>query len=179
MAEGSEAALGELYDRHSTLVNSVAMHVLRDADDAAEVVEEAFWQAWRQANRYEPKRGGVSTWLVTIARTRAVDRLRSRRRIREEAWESLPEPADAPDDGDGLTPLLDTEAEEVRRIVLAAVAKLPPEQRRTVEMAYFGGLSQTEIAAATGQPLGTVKTRARLALQKLRETLSVLREDAS
>jgi len=180
MAAGDEAALGELHDRYSTLLHSVVLRIVGDADDAEEVLEETFWQAWRQASRYEPGRGGISTWLVMIARSRAVDRLRSRRRVREERWDELPEPAEIGINPDitAPTPLDDAHAEEVRRVVAAAVAKLPPEQRQTVEMAYFGGMSQTEIAEATGQPLGTVKTRARLALQKLREALAVLREDA-
>jgi RNA polymerase sigma-70 factor, ECF subfamily len=175
MAAGDEAALGQLYDRYSTLVHSVALRVVGDADDAEEVVEASFWQAWRQASRYEETRGGISTWLVMIARSRAVDRLRALRRSREQAWEELPEPAETRDDG----PTLDAaESDELRRMVAGAVATLPPEQRETVELAYFRGMSQTEIAEATGQPLGTVKTRARLALQKLRTALAVLREDA-
>jgi RNA polymerase sigma-70 factor (ECF subfamily) len=175
MAVGDEAALGQLYDRYAALVHSVALRVVGDADDAEEVVEASFWQAWRQAGRYEEGRGGISTWLAMIARSRALDRLRALRRSREQAWEELPEPAAAGDDG----PARDAaESDELRRMVATAVATLPPEQRETVEMAYFRGMSQTEIAEATGQPLGTVKTRARLALQKLRTALAVLREDA-
>lgn len=180
MAAGDEAALGELHDRFAPLLYSVVLRILGDADDAEEVLEETFWQAWRQAGRYEEGRGGISTWLVMIARSRAVDRTRSRRRFREERWDELPEPAESGAGGENapVSPLDSAHDDEVRRVVARAVAGLPPEQRQTVEMAYFGGLSQTEIAQATGQPLGTVKTRARLALQKLREALSVLREDA-
>lgn len=178
MAAGDESALGELHDRYATLLHSVVLRVVGDPDDAEEVLEEAFWQAWRQAGRYEAGRGGISTWLVMIARSRAVDRLRSRRRFRaEERWESLPEPAESVVDGDDPTPLHAAETDEVRRVVAAAVAQLPAEQRETVELAYFRGMSQTEIAEATGQPLGTVKTRARLALRKLRDALAVLGED--
>jgi RNA polymerase sigma-70 factor (ECF subfamily) len=180
MAAGDEAALGALHDRFAPLLHSVVLRIVGDADDAEEVLEETFWQAWRQAGRYEQGRGGISTWLVMIARSRAVDRLRSRRRVREDRWEQLPEPSEIGINPDITvrTPLDDAHADEVRRVVAEAVAKLPPEQRQTVEMAYFGGMSQTEIAEATGQPLGTVKTRARLALQKLREALAVLGEDA-
>ncbi|HEX8903742.1 MAG TPA: sigma-70 family RNA polymerase sigma factor [Longimicrobiaceae bacterium] len=179
MAAGDESALGELHDRHATLLHSVALRIVGSADDAEEVVEETFWQAWRQAGRYEEGRGGISTWLVMMARSRALDHARSRRRFREERWEELPEPAEigSPDDTPLATPFDDAQADEVRRVVAAAVAELPPEQRETVELAYFRGMSQTEIAEATGQPLGTVKTRARLALQKLRSALAVLRED--
>lgn len=173
MAFGDEAALGELYDRWSGLVHALALRITRDADDAAEVVEDAFWQAWRQAERYEAGRGGVGAWLTTIARSRALDRLRARGRIREETVEVLPEP----EAGGAGDPSAAAEIEERRRLVTAAVALLPPEQRQTVELAYFGGLSQSEIAETLGQPLGTVKTRARLALQKLRESLGTLREE--
>jgi len=177
MAAGDESALGTLYDRYSPLLHSVARRIVGDPDDAEEVLEETFWQAWRQAGRYEESRGGLSTWLVMIARSRAVDRVRARRRVREERWDELPEPA-ADTAGDDVSPLDSAQMDEVRRMVGRAVATLPPEQRQTVELAYFRGLSQSEIAEATGQPLGTVKTRARLALQKLREALVVLQEEA-
>lgn len=178
MAAGDESALGELHDRYATLLHSVVLRIVGDADDAEEVLEEAFWQAWRQAGRYEEGRGGIGTWLVMMARSRAVDRVRSRRRFREERWDGQADGDGAADTDDiALTPLDAAQASEVRRVVATAVAGLPPEQRETVELAYFRGMSQSEIAAATGQPLGTVKTRARLALIKLREALAVLRED--
>ena len=179
MAAGDQAALGELHDRFATLLHSVAQRIVGNPDDAEEVLEETFWQAWRQAERYEERRGGISTWLVMIARSRALDHVRGRRRIREERWDELAEP-------DGLTagldspdpsPLESAQADELRRVVASAVSTLPPEQRETVELAYFRGMSQSEIAQATGQPLGTVKTRCRLGLQKLREALSILGED--
>jgi RNA polymerase sigma-70 factor (ECF subfamily) len=153
--------------------------MLESPDDVEDVVEEAFWQAWRQAERFEVERGSVQTWLLTIARSRALDRLRARRRMREdplvdttasEADTSVPTPG-APSD-----PLADAEHAERSRIVRAALADLPAEQREALELGYFGGLSQSEIAEQTGQPLGTIKTRMRLALQKLRERLSPLRE---
>lgn len=177
MAAGDEAALGALYDRWSPLVHSVVMRVVNDGDDAEELVEETFWQAWRQAGRYDASRGGISGWLVVMARSRALDRVRLRGWQRASAAESM-DGAGAPEPVvDVGGPLDAAEMDETRRIVRAALERLPAEQRETVEMAYFRGMSQTEIAAATGQPLGTVKTRARLALQKLREALSVLREE--
>jgi RNA polymerase sigma-70 factor (ECF subfamily) len=176
MAAGDEAALGDLYDRFTPLLHSVVLRIVGDADDAEEVVEETFWQAWRQASRYEESRGGISTWLVMMGRSRALDRVRSRRRFREETFDELPE-SNVVVEQENPDPLRSALDADVRRIVAAAVAKLPPEQRQTVELAYFRGMSQTEIAEMTGQPLGTVKTRARLALNKLRDALSVLRED--
>jgi RNA polymerase sigma-70 factor (ECF subfamily) len=176
MAAGDEAALGLLYDRWSPFLHSVARRILTDPDDAEEVLEEAFWQAWRQAGRYQEGRGGVSTWLAMIVRSRALDRVRSRGRVREERWAVLPEPSSAEAYDAPAAPDAFAEQSEERRLIQAAVAQLPPEQRETVELAYFRGMSQSEIAESLGQPLGTVKTRARLALQKLRESLVVLRE---
>jgi RNA polymerase sigma-70 factor (ECF subfamily) len=176
MAAGDESALGLLYDRWSPLLHSVARRIVADPDDAEEVLEEAFWQAWRQAARYEEGRGGVSTWLTMIVRSRALDRVRARGRLREERWENIPEPIAGDADG-AVSPDAAAEQDEQRRLIAAAVAQLPPEQRETVELAYFRGMSHSEIAAKLGQPLGTVKTRARLALQKLRESLVVFREE--
>jgi RNA polymerase sigma-70 factor (ECF subfamily) len=173
MAAGDEQALGALYDRWHAVVHGVVSRTLRQAEDVEDVVEETFWQAWKQASRFDRTRGAVQTWLLTIARSRALDRVRALRRRREEPLEG--------DDGQVVVqqvaegdPGQDAEASERRRFVAAALTGLPTEQREALELGYFGGLSQTEIAARTGQPLGTVKTRMRLALQKLRSQLQVL-----
>lgn len=179
IATGDEPALGILYDRWSPLLSSLAFSILRNAEDVEEVLEATFWQAWRQAGRYSGERGTVSTWLTMMLRSRALDRLRARRRSREDAWDGVTEPSgeNAPDIGQSAEPLQAALATERSELVRRALDDLPAEQRQVVEMAYFAGLSQTEIAEATGSPLGTVKTRARLALQKLRDALSMLRED--
>jgi RNA polymerase sigma-70 factor (ECF subfamily) len=176
MAAGEEQALGALYDRWYAVVHGVVSRVLRQPDDVEDVVEETFWQAWRQASRFDATRGAVQTWLLTIARSRALDRVRSVRRRREDPLEG--------DDGQPVVqqtaegdPGLDAEASERRRIVVTALSGLPAEQREALELGYFGGLSQTEIAERTGQPLGTVKTRMRLAMQKLRGQLQILRSE--
>ena len=178
MAHGDEQALGALYDRWHPLVHGVVSRIVRQPDDVADVVEEAFWQAWRQAARYDPARGGVQTWLLTIARSRALDRVRASRRLREEPLlgDGGEEVVVRVAEGD---PLMDAQSSERRRVVIEAIGELPSEQREAIELAYFGGLSQSEIAARTRQPLGTVKTRMRLAMQKLRGSLKILREDAS
>lgn len=181
MASRDEAALGELYDRWSTLVHSVVIRIVKDTEEAEETVEATFWQAWRQAARYEDSRGAVSTWLTTIARSRALDRVRARLRVREESLsrfgaEEIDSVADT--SSTGHDPHSSAEATERHEIVVAAMATLPAEQRETIELAYFGGLSQSEIAERMGQPLGTVKTRVRLALEKLRERLSLFTEGA-
>jgi RNA polymerase sigma-70 factor (ECF subfamily) len=176
MAAGDDRALGALYDRWQGVVHGVVARILRQPNDIEDVVEETFWQAWRQASRFDPARGAVQTWLLTIARSRALDRARALRRRRESPIEG--------DDGEVLVqqvapddPGLDTEAAEQRRIVTAALTQLPAEQREALELGYYGGLSQSEIAERTGQPLGTVKTRMRLAMQKLRSQLQVLRSE--
>ena len=181
MQTGDEAALGEFYDRWFPIVSALIARMLKSASDVEDVVEEAFWQAWRQAQRYSPDRGSVQTWLLTIARSRALDRLRASRRAPEESIDdaiasggesSVVATSSASD------PSVDVELAERRQLVLAALSELPREQREVVELGYFGGLSHSEIAERTGQPLGTIKTRMRLALQKLRDRLSSLREGA-
>ena len=179
IAAGDEQALGALYDRWSPLVFSLCVHVLGDDDEAEEAVEETFWQAWRQAARYDITRGAVSTWLTTIARSRALDRLRAKRRRQEDAMSDLSETKRAAVEETarrGDDPASGAEVSERRALVRQALLALPPEQREVLELAYFRGLSQTEIAERTGQPLGTIKTRVRLAMEKLRDRLGILRE---
>jgi RNA polymerase sigma-70 factor (ECF subfamily) len=171
MRGGDEGALATFYDRWSDRVYSLALHLLREARDAEDIVEETFWQAWRNAGRFDAARGSVGTWLLTICRSRALDRIRARRRKQEDTLD-----ADAPYESPEPDPAATMVANETGRIVRAALAELPDEQRQAVELAYFRGLSQSEIAEKTGQPLGTVKTRVRLAMAKLREKLGVLQE---
>jgi RNA polymerase sigma-70 factor (ECF subfamily) len=179
IGQGDEQALGALYDRWSPLVFSVCAHILGDDDEAEEAVEETFWQAWRQAARYDAERGAVSTWLTTIARTRALDRLRARRRRQEQSMTNLTETDRAQVDATVRRtddPARDAELAERRSLVRQALLALPAEQREVLELAYFRGFSQSEIAEQTGQPLGTIKTRVRLAMEKLEDRLGVLRE---
>lgn len=180
VARGDEDALGALYDRWCGVVSAFVARILREPVDADEIVEEVFWQVWRQASQYDPARSSVQTWLATIARTRALDRVRAVQRRREEPLDvtddvgSVTSVAVLPSDSD---PQADAERSDQRRIVLAALATLPTEQRTAMELAYYRGLSQSEIATRTGEPLGTVKTRMRLAMRKLRESLAALREE--
>lgn len=177
MAEGDEHALGALYDRWHPLVHAVVLRIVRQRDDVDDVVEDVFWQAWRQADRFQAARGSVQTWLLTIARSRALDKVRARERRREEPidGESGSIIVQLAADGD---PSMDAESADRRRFVLAAMTELPAEQREALELGYFAGLSQSEIAERTGVPLGTIKTRMRLAMLKLRERLQNLRESA-
>jgi RNA polymerase sigma-70 factor (ECF subfamily) len=183
MAAGDEQALGVLYDRWATTVHTLAYYLLGQADDAEDAVEETFWQAWREAGRYDASRGAVSTWLSTIARSRALDRQRARRRRAEEPLEGVVPSSDGSGGIAGsrsatANPQQEAEASERARDIAAALETLPAEQREVIELAYFGGLSQSEIATRTSLPLGTVKTRARLALEKLRAPLAQHREGA-
>lgn len=171
IADADETALAAFYDRWVQPVYSLVVAILKDADEAEDVVEEAFWQVWQRAASYDASRGTVRTWLLTIGRSRALDRLRSRNRRREDAVDAITDLRDpAPD------PLLDAEGTERREIVRRALAMLPDDQRIALELAYFRGMSQSEIGDFLGEPLGTIKTRMRLGLQKLRSALVVLAE---
>lgn len=168
-AAGDEAALATLYNETSALVYGLALRVLRDSAAAEEVTIDVYHQTYRQASRYDPNRGSVTAWLLTMTRSRAIDRLRSEsgRRRREVSLETLEAslavaspPAEWP------------AAIEWHRPVGAALGALPVEQRQAIELAYFGGLSQSEIAATLELPLGTVKTRIRAGMMKLRHDLA-------
>jgi RNA polymerase sigma-70 factor, ECF subfamily len=173
MVDADETALGALYDRWVRSLYSLVLHLLRDPDEAEDVVEETFWQAWRKADSYEPSKGAVSTWLLTIGRRKALDRLRARKRNREDPLEDERGFSDLP--STSPDPVSEAEGSELREHIRTALRELPQEQREVLELGYFSGLSQAEIAEKTGQPLGTVKTRMRLAMQKLREPLSIHR----
>lgn len=175
ISEGDQAALGTLYDRWVRPVYSVVVQLLKDADDAEDVVEETFWQAWQKASSYSEEKGPVANWLLTIGRRKALDRLRAKRRHRED----LLDDTDSVEDwasGDP-SPLEMSEADERKARLIEAMRSLPEEQRQALVLGYFRGLSQTEIASVTGEALGTIKTRMRLGMQKLREPLNVLREE--
>ena len=173
-ATGDERALGELYDRYGGMAFSLACSVVGEPADAEEVVADAFAQVWRTASGFDAGRGSVAAWLATIVRTRALDLLRSRKRRAR----VLEEAAVVTDEGETLVlaPTLDptdrsTELAETSLIVRRSLADLPPQQRRVIELAYFGGLSQSEIATQLSEPLGTVKTRMRAGMEKLRQVL--------
>lgn len=168
MTAGKSPALGEFYDKWSGRVYAVAVSIVREPADAEEVVEETFLQAWNQAARFDASRGRVASWVLNIARSRALDRLKAMKRRREVSDESI-DVVEYADTADAAGEMILAERSEAVRI---ALEKLPPAQREAMEMAYYGGLSQTEIAESTGQALGTVKTRMRLAMQKLRDQLA-------
>lgn len=163
-----ETALEELYDRHSTAVYSLALRIVGDRAAAEDVLSDVFWRVWRRAETFDPGRGSVTAWLLTIARRRALDELRmgARRQRRErspDAGAGHQAPAPTPE-GEAL-------AGEVQQHVRGALSALPPEQRAPIELAFFEGLTHVEIADRLQEPLGTIKTRIRTGMQRLRESL--------
>lgn len=169
VATGDQSALAALYDNTNRLIYGLILRVLGDASTAEEVLLDVYTQVWRQAASYDTSRGMPLAWLTTIARSRAIDRLRS-------GWQDQrrKEPIDLLKDHETGTanPEDMTVVSERQRFVRSALALLSPEQREVIELAYYGGLSHSEIAAKLNQPLGTVKTRTRLGMMKLREALS-------
>jgi RNA polymerase sigma-70 factor (ECF subfamily) len=172
-AQGDERAIGLLYDRYGSVVYAVAYRIVGQRADAEEVVLEAFAQAWREAPRFEAGRGSVAGWLTMIARSRALDLVRARsRRDRMTATAAADRPGASPAMGEfRQDPGSALDHDERRRQVRQALETLSPPQRQAIELAYFEGLSQSEIAERLQEPLGTVKTRVRLGMQKLRECL--------
>ena len=189
--EGSEPALERLYDRHSNAVFASAMQTSRDEWLATEVVQETFLTLWDHADRFDAERGELRSWLMTIARNRSIDRLRAAgRHDRAASFSALARPAEddhAVDEwlagtGDLIAvgsaePLPDVAVadKETRASIDAAIAGLDPVERRVIVLAYDQGLTQSEIAASLGWPIGTVKTRTRRALRHLREQMKPMR----
>jgi len=168
MVAGDREAFARFYDRYAPLVFPLIQRILRERADASDVLQEVFWEAWQGAAGYDPARGSPEAWLVTRARTRAIDRIRAMRRRSETFVAPLNDAlAAAPADPGGDV----AERTEDRRTVQHALAQLPSAQREVIELAYYAGLTQTEIAERLKQPLGTVKTRIRLALERLREVV--------
>jgi RNA polymerase sigma-70 factor (ECF subfamily) len=170
IASGDQAAAAGLYDRHARPLFSLILRILGNETEAEDVLQDVFAQAFRQAARYDSRRGAVAAWLLTIARSRAIDRLRARR-TRVEASATEMQPLDEMPDAqpDAASTMLD---EEQSRLVRQALGALPMLQRMAIELAYYEGLSHSEIAERLEQPLGTVKTRIRLGLLKMRDVLT-------
>jgi len=161
---GDAAAFALLYDRHSRAAYGLAYRILGEATAAEDVVQEAFLTVWRQAATYGPERGTVRAWLLAIVHHRAIDHVR-RRSYREERQQALDAVVDPPDSADTWEQARQSvEGQHVRE----ALEHLPPDQRRSITLAYFGGYTHDEIARLLGVPLGTVKGRLRIGLQKMR-----------
>ena len=165
---GEPDALSDLYDRYSAMLKALAVRVLGSVGEAEEVVQEAFLQVWRQAGRYDPARSSVSTWLVLITRSRAIDRLRSRKVSQKTVAAAESENRTTHTSPEGARDVLMSER---RKRLDTEMRELPDEQREVLELAFYRGLTQREISESTGIPLGTVKTRTLLAMKKLRAAL--------
>jgi RNA polymerase sigma-70 factor (ECF subfamily) len=171
VARGDESAFARVYDRYSPILLGLLLRILRSRAEAEDVLQEVFLQVWQRAHSFDAERGRAFTWLVTLARSRAIDRLRSvgsRERAAQRSAEEAP-PESEPAEWADAAAVRAERAEAVR----AALAELPEEQRQVLLLAYLEGMSQSEIAAAKNQPLGTVKTRTRSALRKLGDSLRV------
>ena len=168
VANQDRDAFSQLYDRCSSLVFSLAMRMLKVRSDAEDLLQEVFVQVWRQASNYSAERGSPEAWIINIARSRAIDKIRSIRRM-EKSFVLTDDPSRA----ESSNNIESSAAESETRLSMnAALANLPETQRRVLELAYFDGLTQTEIAQRLAEPLGTVKTRMRSGIQRLREIVS-------
>jgi RNA polymerase sigma-70 factor (ECF subfamily) len=166
IVRGDREAFGRFYDRFAPLVFTFAARFLRVRSDAEDLLQEVFFQAWRQAGSYRRERGNPEAWLLTIARSRAIDKLRSiRRRDRSFISMTSEEKYEGKTENAAVGP-------DVGLMINSALGRLPEAQRKVLEMAYFDGLTQSEIAGRLKEPLGTVKTRMRAALGRLRESLA-------
>ena len=164
LARGEDTALAELYDRYGRIAYGLALRILRDEALAEDVVQEAFLNAWRSAARFVPERGKASTWMLTLVHRRAVDLVRREERRRADSLEAAPEPIGSSTDE---VAWLRFERERVQD----ALKRLPDQQREALELAYYGGFTQSELAERLGEPLGTIKSRMFSGLARLREIL--------
>jgi len=174
VAERRPEALAELHDRFAPTLLALARRILDNHADAEEVLQEVFVQVWNRGERYDPARSSVSTWLVLIARSRAIDRLRSRKvveRTHEATAQAAVDPSGVGEPHTSPEALENVFNQERHERVRREMAALPAEQRQVLEMAFYQGMTQSEIAAKAGLPLGTVKTRTLLAMKKLRNAL--------
>lgn len=166
IAGRDETALAAIYDRYRVILFGLLIRILNSREEAEDVLQEVFLQVWRRAADFDENRGRPFTWLVTLARSRGIDRLRSLAARERVAIAGSREPSEEVSDA-----VTDAFKSEQRQLVLTALEQLPDEQKRALVLAYFDGLTQSEIARKLGAPLGTVKTRMRAGLIKLRELL--------
>ena len=173
-SNGDTAALETLYDRYSSTVCALALRVCGNRAEAEEITQEVFWQLWKQATRFDPARGSLASWLFTMTRNRALDGLRARGSAGDAVARAAQASTDDPPSS--TTPEGSSSEGERARAVRRALGELPTPQREALELAYYAGLSHSEIAAKTGEPLGTIKSRIAQAVAKLRSALGSLED---
>jgi len=166
MAQGRQDALARLYDETSSMLNGLLLRILERPEDAEEVLLDVYMKAWKYAARYTDKRGSVQAWLMIMARNAAIDRIRQKR-AQPKTLAFEPESTPEPESTDA-SPEEQTAERERRRRVQLVLNELPPEQREVVELAFFGGLTHAELADRLCEPLGTIKSRIRMGLMRLR-----------
>ena len=171
VARGNLAAFEELYDRYSPTLYALLLRIVGSTDDAQEVLQEAFIKAWSNASMFDAARGSEVAWLISIARSRGIDRLRARRLRGDRENDAGREISIRSGFVDKKTGADDAIRSQEQKAVRGALSELPEPQRVALELAYFDGLSQSEIAGRLGEPLGTIKTRMQLGMKKLRESL--------
>lgn len=172
IAAGDRGAFADFYDRHSTLMFSVACKILNDPGEAQDVLQETFVQIWEKAGRFDPKLGRAASWVATLTRNKAIDRIRASQRRSRLADEAGAESAIAAEVTDSANETVF--GHDKARLIQSAITGLPAEQRRAIELAYFSGLTQHEISEQLKEPLGTIKARIRRGLLKLRDQLEGL-----
>ena len=171
VAKGDHQAFSQLYDHSSTLLFTLAVRILGNHEEAAELLQDVYLEVWRKVSRYDVGRGTPIAWLITLTKSRAIDRLRARTARDHHATGSVEAGAATQLTDEGPSPFETKADQELRTAVITAVAGLPQAQQQAIELAYYEGLSHTEIASRLNQPLGTVKTRIKLGMSKLWEVL--------
>lgn len=171
VGRGDAQAFGQLYDQTSSVLYTLALRILRDRDEAADLLQDVYAEVWRKGARYDPARGTPTAWLVTLTRSRGIDRLRSRAAKGHGVTDPLDESRAADKAQDAPGPMDAYADTELRGLVAKALAELPDAQQKALELAYYEGLSHSEIAERLKQPLGTIKTRIKLGLDKLKVSL--------
>jgi RNA polymerase sigma-70 factor (ECF subfamily) len=169
--KGDQQAFSQLYDHSSTLLFTLALRILGNREEAVELLQDVYWEVWRKVSRYDVGRGTPVAWLITLTKSRAIDRLRARASRGYQATNSLEAGTAAEVADPGPSPYETQADQELRAAVEAAVAGLPQAQQQAIELAYYEGLSHAEIASRLNQPLGTVKTRIKLGMSRLRDSL--------
>jgi RNA polymerase sigma-70 factor, ECF subfamily len=171
IAKGDRRAFGQLYDRSSQVLFTLSLKLLGDREEAEDLLQEVYTEVWRKSVRYDERRGSPMAWLITLTRSRGIDRIRARASRGHGMTESLEDAPIADMQGHAPTPFDQQADAEVRTFVMKALVELPTAQRQALELSYYEGLSHSEIAERLKEPVGTIKTRIKLGMSKLKTAL--------